>query len=58
MGRPPLPDDQRGRRVTLYLSAAAAEALEAFAGKRGNKSEIVSRLLVEERARVDGKRIR
>lgn len=47
LGRPPLPDGQRGRAVHLYLSAPALAALAALAGT-GNQSELVSKLLVAE----------
>jgi hypothetical protein len=46
MGRPPLPEGERGARVDLYLSAAAQEALAELTGEE-SKSALVSRLLVE-----------
>ncbi len=52
MGRPPKPPGTTGKRVNLYLSAEALEALRLLA-KDGEQSALVSRLLVEERARVD-----
>lgn len=53
IGRPPKPESERGRKVLLYLSAEALAALEALA-KDGERSALVSRLLVEERRRVGG----
>lgn len=55
-GRPPLPEDQRGKRVNLYLSAEAVEALRVLVGG-GNQSELVSRLLVEEQARCAAEKL-
>lgn len=52
MGRPPLPEEERGKRTNLYLSAAAIAALEELKGEE-NASAYVSRMLLEalERAR-------
>ncbi len=50
MGRPPKPPGTTGKRVNLYLSAEASEALEEMT-KPGERSALVSRLLVEERER-------
>jgi len=50
IGRPKLPDEDRGKRVLLYLSADALRALDEIAGD-GERSSVVSRLIVEEYAR-------
>ncbi len=52
MGRPPLPEGERGKRVDLYLTAEAQAALAELLGPdmRG-RSALVSRLLVEEAKR-------
>lgn len=46
MGRPPLPPDERGKRVNVYLSAAALAAVEALTTEE-TMSALISRLLVE-----------
>ncbi len=54
MGRPPLPKEERGKRVTLYLSAEALAALHELSPE-GRVSELVQGLLIEaaERKRQD-----
>lgn len=46
MGRPPLPKNEKGQRVDLYLRASAVEALNELADK-GERSAFVSDLLDE-----------
>lgn len=55
MGRPPLPEGEKGKAVMLYLTAAALEALEQLVGEE-NRSGVVSRLLVEALAKAKRKR--
>lgn len=48
MGRPPLPDDERGKRTNIYLSAELLVGLEELKQSTGEgTSALFSRLLTE-----------
>ncbi len=52
MGRPPLPEGERGKRVDLYLTAEAiAACVELLGPDMPGRGALVSRLLVEEASR-------